>query len=86
LIGKRVIGQAEAVQARWSTAVATGCSSRCPAGPAPADRARSWSSGPTGVGKTELTKALAEYLFDDETALFRSRHVGVHGESTRSRG
>jgi ATP-dependent Clp protease ATP-binding subunit ClpB len=27
--------------------------------------------GPTGVGKTELTKALAEYLFDDETALVR---------------
>jgi ATP-dependent Clp protease ATP-binding subunit ClpB len=23
--------------------------------------------GPTGVGKTELTKALAEFLFDDET-------------------
>ncbi|MGE5547262.1 MAG: ATP-dependent chaperone ClpB [Solirubrobacterales bacterium] len=27
--------------------------------------------GPTGVGKTELTKALAEFLFDDETALVR---------------
>jgi ATP-dependent Clp protease ATP-binding subunit ClpB len=27
--------------------------------------------GPTGVGKTELTKALAEYLFDDESALLR---------------
>jgi ATP-dependent Clp protease ATP-binding subunit ClpB len=27
--------------------------------------------GPTGVGKTELTKALAEYLFDDEAALLR---------------
>ena len=27
--------------------------------------------GPTGVGKTELTKALAEYLFDDETAMIR---------------
>jgi len=27
--------------------------------------------GPTGVGKTELTKALAEFLFDDETALIR---------------
>lgn len=27
--------------------------------------------GPTGVGKTELTKALAEFLFDDDTALFR---------------
>ncbi|HXP77291.1 MAG TPA: ATP-dependent chaperone ClpB [Stellaceae bacterium] len=27
--------------------------------------------GPTGVGKTELTKALAEFLFDDESALVR---------------
>ncbi len=27
--------------------------------------------GPTGVGKTELCKALAEFLFDDETAMFR---------------
>ena len=27
--------------------------------------------GPTGVGKTELTKALAEFLFDDETAILR---------------
>jgi ATP-dependent Clp protease ATP-binding subunit ClpB len=27
--------------------------------------------GPTGVGKTELTKALAEFLFDDETAMIR---------------
>ncbi|NYZ16024.1 ATP-dependent chaperone ClpB [Azospirillum sp. RWY-5-1] len=27
--------------------------------------------GPTGVGKTELTKALAEFLFDDETAMVR---------------
>jgi ATP-dependent Clp protease ATP-binding subunit ClpB len=27
--------------------------------------------GPTGVGKTELTKALAEFLFDDETAVLR---------------
>src|SRR5438477_11681508 len=27
--------------------------------------------GPTGVGKTELTKALAEVLFDDENAMLR---------------
>ena len=27
--------------------------------------------GPTGVGKTELTKAVAEYLFDDDTAMVR---------------
>jgi ATP-dependent Clp protease ATP-binding subunit ClpB len=27
--------------------------------------------GPTGVGKTELTKALAEFLFDDDQAMVR---------------
>ena len=51
-------------------------STRC-AAPAPGCRirtgrsARSCSWGPTGVGKTELTKALAEFLFDDEAALIR---------------
>ena len=33
--------------------------------------ARSFSSGPTGVGKTELSRALAEFLFDDENAMVR---------------
>ena len=37
--------------------------------------------GPTGVGKTELTKALAEFLFDDESAITRldmSEYAGKH--------
>ncbi len=40
--------------------------------------------GPTGVGKTELTKALAEFMFDDETALVRldmSEYMEKHAVS-----
>ncbi len=67
LIGKRVIGQDQAVKA-VSAAVR-----RARAGLQ--DPGRPLGSflflGPTGVGKTELTKALAEYLFDDSSAMVR---------------
>jgi len=66
-LGKRVIGQADAVKA-VSTAVR-----RSRAGLQ--DPNRPLGSflflGPTGVGKTELTKALAGFLFDDDSAMVR---------------
>ncbi len=67
MLAKRVIGQAQAVRA-VSTAVR-----RARAGLQDPNRpiGSFMFLGPTGVGKTELTKALAEYLFDDETALVR---------------
>ena len=64
---KRIIGQDEAVKKIADTI------KRSRAGIA--DPQRPIGSfiflGPTGVGKTELTKALAEFLFDDEKALIR---------------
>ncbi|MEX3610462.1 ATP-dependent chaperone ClpB [Rothia sp. LK2588] len=66
-LGKRLIGQKSAVQA-VSDAVR-----RSRAGIADPDRpiGSFLFLGPTGVGKTELAKALAEFQFDDEHALVR---------------
>ena len=64
---KRLIGQNEAVT-KVSNAI-----KRSRAGIADPDKpiASFMFLGPTGVGKTELTKTLAEYLFDDENSLIR---------------
>ncbi len=66
-LAKRVIGQAEAVTA-VSKAVR-----RARAGLQDPNRpiGSFMFLGPTGVGKTELTKSLADFLFDDETAMVR---------------
>jgi len=66
-IAKRVVGQAEAVR------VVSDAVRRARAGVADPDRPTGsfLFLGPTGVGKTELAKALAEFLFDDERAMIR---------------
>jgi ATP-dependent Clp protease ATP-binding subunit ClpB len=79
-IAKRVVGQAEAVTA-VSTAVR-----RARAGLQDPNRpiGSFMFLGPTGVGKTELTKALAAFLFDDETAMVRvdmSEYMEKHSVS-----
>ncbi|MBH5299001.1 ATP-dependent chaperone ClpB [Corynebacterium ulcerans] len=66
-LGNRVVGQLEAVEA-VSDAVR-----RARAGVADPNRPTGsfLFLGPTGVGKTELAKALAEFMFDDERAMVR---------------
>jgi ATP-dependent Clp protease ATP-binding subunit ClpB len=79
-LSRRVVGQAEAVHA-VATAVR-----RSRAGLQDPNRPMGsfMFLGPTGVGKTELTKALAEYLFNDETAMVRldmSEYMEKHSVS-----
>jgi ATP-dependent Clp protease ATP-binding subunit ClpB len=79
-LADRVVGQAEAVRA-VSTAVR-----RSRAGLQDPNRPMGsfMFLGPTGVGKTELTKALASYLFDDDTAMVRldmSEYMEKHSVS-----
>ena len=80
MLSKRVVGQAEAVRA-VATAVR-----RSRAGLQDPNRPMGsfMFLGPTGVGKTELTKALAEYLFDNEHAMVRldmSEYMEKHSVS-----
>ncbi|MEV6240645.1 ATP-dependent chaperone ClpB [Lentzea sp. NPDC051838] len=66
-LGRRVVGQTEAVR------VVSDAVRRTRAGVADPDRPTGsfLFLGPTGVGKTELAKALAAFLFDDERAMIR---------------
>ncbi|MBV9293392.1 MAG: AAA family ATPase, partial [Frankiales bacterium] len=79
-LARRVVGQPEAVRA-VSDAVR-----RARSGISDPDRPTGsfLFLGPTGVGKTELTKALAQFLFDDESALVRidmSEYMEKHSVS-----
>ncbi len=67
MIGNRVIGQEDAV------AAVANAVRRSRAGLSDPNRPQGsfLFLGPTGVGKTELTKAVAEFLFDDDTAMAR---------------
>jgi len=66
-LGARVIGQAEAVAAVAKAVRRSRAGLQDPNRPI----GSFMFLGPTGVGKTELTKTLAQFLFDDETALVR---------------
>ena len=66
-IGERVVGQAEAIQAVADSVRRARSGLQDPNQPV----GSFIFMGPTGVGKTELARALAEFLFDDESALVR---------------
>ena len=66
-LAKRVVGQGEAVQAVAKAVRRARAGLQDPNRPI----GSFMFLGPTGVGKTELTKALANFLFDDETAMVR---------------
>ena len=66
-LGKRVVGQKEAVEAVANAVRRSRAGLQDPNRP----MGSFLFLGPTGVGKTELTKALAAFLFDDEAALVR---------------
>ena len=67
LLGNRVVGQRDAITAIAKAIRRSRAGVQNPGRPI----ASFLMLGPTGVGKTEIAKTLAEYLFDDETALTR---------------
>ncbi len=79
-LGETVIGQAEAIGAISSTVRRARAGLQDPHRPL----GSFLFLGPTGVGKTELTKALARFLFDDESAMVRldmSEYMEKHSVS-----
>ncbi|MFV0626526.1 MAG: ATP-dependent chaperone ClpB [Alphaproteobacteria bacterium] len=79
-LGKRVIGQKEAISAVSNAVRRSRAGISDPNQPI----GSFMFLGPTGVGKTELSKALAEFLFNDETAMIRmdmSEYMEKHSVS-----
>ncbi|WP_029042392.1 ATP-dependent chaperone ClpB [Cucumibacter marinus] len=79
-LGARVVGQAEAVHAVAKAVRRSRAGLQDPNRPI----GSFIFLGPTGVGKTELTKALAEFMFDDEAAMVRldmSEYMEKHAVS-----
>lgn len=79
-IGKQVVGQQEAVQAVANAIRRSRAGLSDPSKP----NGSFMFFGPTGVGKTELTKALANFMFDSEDAMIRldmSEYMEKHSVS-----
>lgn len=79
-LGRRVIGQSEAIQAIAQAIRRSRAGLQDPNRPL----GSFLFLGPTGVGKTELTKALTEFMFDDETCMVRidmSEYMEKHSVS-----
>ena len=79
ILHKRVIGQDEAVQKVAEAILRSRAGIQDPNRPI----GSFLFLGPTGVGKTELAKALAQALFDDEQQHGAHRHDRVYGEILR---
>ena len=80
LLGKRVIGQSQAITAISSAVRRARAGLQDPNRPI----GSFLFLGPTGVGKTELTKSLADFLFDDDQAMVRidmSEYMEKHSVS-----